>query len=73
MTTSNESGATITVRPNGPYIVTGTFTILDPEGRAFKLEGDRVSLCRCGQSSNKPFCDVTHRSCGFTSVVSAPE
>ena len=71
--TMSEGGATITVRPNGPYVITGNFTILDPEGRAFKLEGDRVTLCRCGQSNNKPFCDLTHRTCGFMSEVKAPE
>lgn len=73
MTTNTEGGATIAPRPNGPYIITGNFTIVDPEGRQFKVEGDRVALCRCGQSNTKPFCDVTHRTCGFTSEVKAPE
>lgn len=63
--------ATVNVRPNGPLIIEGTFTILDPEGNAFHVEGERAVLCRCGQSSNKPFCDSTHRTCGFESVVSA--
>ena len=62
---------TVNVRPNGPLIIEGPITILDPEGNAFKLEGERHVLCRCGQSSNKPFCDSTHRTCGFESVVSA--
>ena len=61
----------ITVRPNGPYIVEGEITLLDAEGNAFKLEGQRIVLCRCGQSSKKPFCDAPHRECGFESVVSA--
>jgi CDGSH-type Zn-finger protein len=62
---------TVNVRPNGPLIIEGPIKILDPEGNAFTLEGERVVLCRCGQSSNKPFCDATHRTCGFESVVSA--
>jgi CDGSH-type Zn-finger protein len=62
---------TVNVRPNGPLIIEGPITMLDPEGNAFKLEGERHVLCRCGQSSKKPFCDATHRTCGFESVVSA--
>jgi len=30
-----------------------------------------ISLCRCGESANKPFCDSAHRGCGFDSVVVA--
>jgi CDGSH-type Zn-finger protein len=30
-----------------------------------------VSLCRCGQSSKKPFCDSTHKTCGFQSMLVA--
>jgi len=46
--------------------------IVDGEGRPFGL-GDRsvVSLCRCGQSESKPFCDGSHNRCGFDSVVVA--
>lgn len=61
----------ITVRPNGPYLVEGEITLLDPDGNAFALQGERFALCRCGQSKNKPFCDASHRECGFESVVAA--
>lgn len=61
----------ISVRPNGPYIVEGPISIVDGDGNEFKLEGERAVLCRCGQSSNKPFCDATHRTSGFESVVTA--
>ena len=38
----------------------------------FDLAGrTTISLCRCGQSSNKPFCDGTHKECGFDSAVEA--
>ncbi len=56
----------ITVNNNGPLRVEGDFEILDPEGKAFGLAGrTRVSLCRCGHSANKPFCDGSHKASGF--------
>ena len=61
----------VSVRPNGPLIIEGPITLLDSEGNAFPLEQERVVLCRCGQSSKKPFCDATHRACGFESTVVA--
>ncbi|TMQ59217.1 MAG: CDGSH iron-sulfur domain-containing protein [Candidatus Eisenbacteria bacterium] len=65
-------GATITIRNNGSIRVEGDFTIVDQEGRPFDLAGrTMISLCRCGQSSNKPFCDSTHKTCGFASIVEA--
>ena len=60
------SEVTITVRPNGPYKIAGPITLVDAEGRPFALtEGSAVALCRCGQSSTKPFCDSTHKRIGF--------
>jgi CDGSH-type Zn-finger protein len=57
---------------NGSLRVEGDFEIADQEGRVFGLAGrTRVTLCRCGQSANKPFCDATHKTCGFESVVVA--
>jgi len=56
----------ITVNNNGPLRVEGDFTICDPQGNAFGLSGrTTVSLCRCGHSANKPFCDGSHKSAGF--------
>ncbi|HZD47550.1 MAG TPA: CDGSH iron-sulfur domain-containing protein [Silvibacterium sp.] len=72
----NEVQATevkITVRPNGPLRVEGTVKLLDANGGEFDLTGKPAfSLCRCGHSSNKPFCDGTHAKVGFQSVVTAP-
>ncbi len=52
----------ITVRLNGPYMVEGPIELVDQEGNSFKVaEGDKVFMCRCGQSDNKPFCDASHR------------
>lgn len=65
----------ITVMNNGSLRVEGDdFEIVDAEGRSFGLLGrQKISLCRCGQSSNKPFCDGTHKTCGFDSVLVAFE
>jgi CDGSH-type Zn-finger protein len=62
----------ITVLNNGSLRVEGDFELVDQEGRPFGLAGrTKVTLCRCGQSKNKPFCDSTHKQCGFESVVMA--
>jgi len=56
---------TITVRPNGPLRVedpNGLVDLVDTEGKKYDLTGKPAfSLCRCGASSNKPFCDGTHK------------
>ncbi len=65
--------ADINVRPNGPLILTGDIKLLDAEGKAYTLENpERVVLCRCGGSVNKPFCDGTHRNNGFASECKVP-
>lgn len=62
----------ITVNNNGSLRVEGDFEIVDAQGTPFGLAGrTRVTLCRCGQSSNKPFCDSTHKTCGFESQIIA--
>ncbi|MGB3617590.1 MAG: CDGSH iron-sulfur domain-containing protein [Catalinimonas sp.] len=52
----------MTLLPNGSMKVEGDFEILDAQGNAYGLGGRTlVSLCRCGFSANKPFCDGSHR------------
>jgi len=64
---------TIVCSPNGPLRVSGNFVIKDGQGKDFGLAGrTTISLCRCGMSQNKPFCDGSHRN-GFDSVVEARE
>jgi len=58
--------AKITPINNGPIRIEGEFTICDQQGNQFGLSGRTViSLCRCGQSENKPFCDGSHKQTGF--------
>jgi CDGSH-type Zn-finger protein len=65
----------IVVRDNGPIRISGgPFVIKDAQGNVFDLGGKpMVSLCRCGESAKKPFCDGAHKTCGFDSVVLASE
>lgn len=64
----------ITVKDNGSIAVEGNFTIEDQNGKAFGLAGrTKISLCRCGHSANKPFCDGSHKTSGFTDAVIARE
>ncbi|MES2837703.1 MAG: CDGSH iron-sulfur domain-containing protein [Bacteroidota bacterium] len=52
----------LTVKPNGSLVVDGDFEIVDMQGNAYGLGGRTiVSICRCGQSKNLPFCDGSHK------------
>lgn len=52
----------ITVNSNGSLRIEGDFEIVDKEGNVYGLGGRAlVSLCRCGRSQNKPFCDGSHK------------
>jgi len=52
------------IAPNGPYVVTGQPELNDTE-RCEGASTEHFTLCRCGGSKNKPFCDGTHWSNGF--------
>jgi CDGSH-type Zn-finger protein len=63
---------TITVRHNGSYLVEGPVRLLDADGNEYDLAGkQRFSLCRCGASTRKPFCDGTHSKMGFEAAERA--
>lgn len=52
----------IKINSNGSIRVEGEFEIIDANGNPYDLAGRTVvSLCRCGLSQNKPFCDGCHR------------
>ncbi|MGH9111508.1 MAG: CDGSH iron-sulfur domain-containing protein [Acidimicrobiales bacterium] len=66
---SERPGPTIRVTQDGPYLVEGGLEVRNAEGQ---LEArDRYALCRCGGSSNKPFCDGTHARIGFDGTETA--
>jgi len=50
---------------NGPLLVSGGVRVVDADGNVL-FEGERAALCRCGGSANKPFCDGTHKTNGFS-------
>lgn len=63
----------IKVRESGPLLVTGSITLSDHLGNIYPVaEGANVALCRCGASQRKPFCDGTHKTCGFVATETAP-
>jgi CDGSH-type Zn-finger protein len=52
----------ITVNNNGSLRIEGEFEIVDKNGVTYNLGGrNLVSICRCGLSKNKPFCDGSHK------------
>ncbi len=52
----------ITVNSNGSLKIEGDFEITDKNGNVYGLAGrDKISICRCGLSKNKPFCDSSHK------------
>lgn len=52
------------IKVSGPLWVKGGIRVEGADGRSYEIR-NRVTLCRCGQSSNKPFCDGTHASMHF--------
>jgi CDGSH-type Zn-finger protein len=65
----------ITAKLNGPYRVEGDLSLLelvDANGNPYDLTGKLgISLCRCGGSIKKPFCDGTHSKLGFQAAEAA--
>ena len=54
------------IREAGPYALRGPLTV---NGQP---QGFRVTLCRCGASANKPFCDGSHAKAGFNATGEPP-
>lgn len=59
----NNEKQSLKVTPNGPVLVTGECEVEMPDGT--KEVKSNVALCRCGASSNKPYCDGTHSRIDF--------
>jgi CDGSH-type Zn-finger protein len=80
-----DAGKKIEVRLNGPYVVSGSIPLVSKtqivsecgEPLAWKKDGvlaseESYTLCRCGKSYCKPFCDGTHRNFDFDGSEMAP-
>ena len=65
------SDVTIEVKENGPLLVKGEIKLLDSENQAFDTDKPAIALCRCGASSNSPFCDGSHKKINFESAPKA--
>ena len=59
----------ITARKNGPYRVEGVVDLYYDDRKIDVPQGAYFSLCRCGASSKKPFCDGTHSKIGFQAAA----
>ncbi|MEO6629148.1 MAG: CDGSH iron-sulfur domain-containing protein [Aquihabitans sp.] len=65
-----DASCTITPRRNGPLMVEGPVTLVGADGSSNTV--DRLFLCRCGSSADKPQCDGTHKRTGFEAPGLAP-
>ena len=66
----------IRLRENGPIVIesdgeNGTPDIFDWNGVPYTVTRTPIALCRCGGSTNKPFCDGTHSKIGFQAAEAA--
>lgn len=66
---------TIRLRDDGPLVVEGEVTIIDADGNRFTPPANKplIALCRCGASQRRPFCDGSHKSCGFAAIDRAEQ
>ncbi len=64
------SDVVITKLNNGPYLVKGGAQLQDAEGNAFQVK-DQFYLCRCGNSTNQPFCTGAHKTAGYVECSTA--
>ena len=55
----------VTLRPNASFLIEGNYTLHGSDQTVTTKK--KMSFCRCGASSNKPFCDGSHKKVGFTS------
>ncbi|MCY7360593.1 MAG: CDGSH iron-sulfur domain-containing protein [Ignavibacteria bacterium] len=61
----SQINAEISVSDKGPLLVKGNIKIIDIDGTE-TIISKAFALCRCGSSSNKPYCDGTHNKINFT-------
>lgn len=61
----DKNNIVIEVMPDGPLLVKGLKTWQNSKGEALPIK-DKIALCRCGASANKPYCDGSHAVIGFS-------
>lgn len=64
MNQESKPEVSITIASSGPYLIKGNVEVLDAEGNLIETR-ENFALCRCGNSSNKPFCDGSHKKIDF--------
>ncbi|MCH7638412.1 MAG: CDGSH iron-sulfur domain-containing protein [Bacteroidetes bacterium] len=64
---ADETVLRIILAANGPYLLRGPVSISSADDSI--ITTGKCALCRCGQSSNKPFCDGTHKAVGFEAAA----
>ena len=63
---------TVRLRQNGPYVIDSEdVTVVDWNGVTYRIDRRPIALCRCGASTQKPFCDGTHSKIGFQAAEAA--
>lgn len=65
---TGQNAAEVKVGMGAPYMVTGEVRLTDANGEPLPTNDPLTALCRCGQSSNKPYCDGTHAKIGFVGM-----
>ncbi len=72
---AEETKPIIMAEKDGPYYIQNAkgLILLDSDGNPFEITEDEITLCRCGQSRTRPFCDDSHLRTHFQSEVKAPE
>jgi CDGSH-type Zn-finger protein len=68
---SDARGVRVTPRLDGPLVVEGTVSLIGPDGAVNDVV-ERLFLCRCGASGDKPRCDGTHKRIGFEAAGVEP-
>ena len=69
------STARITIYTDGPLRIEGGVPLRDQEGSTIATppDGRPYTLCRCGVSARKPFCDGSHNACDFDGTLATEE
>lgn len=65
--------ASITVYPDGPLLVRGSFELRSADGQLIENDRSMIALCRCGRSRLKPLCDGSHKSARFVDSAAAED